>query len=138
VERTPTDVRRIDRTASYGAALARLWRWFALMCVVEPTPTDLGVVRRDDLQEFQLVHGDDVVSVVGFEQRGGSVVVLHTATPEPLRHRVLRQHPGRARTGRARARRRPRRGPVPVRAVVAEHDCAARLSSVGLDGRGPG
>jgi predicted GNAT family acetyltransferase len=87
VERTPTDVRRIDRTAPYGAALARLWRWFALMCVVEPTSTDLRVVRRDDLQEFQLVHGDDVVSVVGFEQRGGSVVVLHTATPEPLRHR---------------------------------------------------
>ena len=44
-------------------------------------------MRRDDLQEFQLLAGDDVVSVMGFEQRGGTVVVLHTATPEPLRHR---------------------------------------------------
>ena len=57
------------------------------MCVVGPTPEDLRLVRRDDLQEFQLLDGDDVVSVMGFEQRGGTVVVLHTATPEPLRHR---------------------------------------------------
>ena len=57
------------------------------MCIVDPTPEDLRVVRRDDLQEFHLLAGDDVVSVMGFEQRGGSVVVLHTATPEALRHR---------------------------------------------------
>jgi len=57
------------------------------MCTVELTPTDLRVVRRDDLQEFHLLAGDDVVSVMGFEQRGGTVVVLHTATPEPMRHR---------------------------------------------------
>ena len=56
------------------------------MCTVELTPTDLRVVRRDDLQEFHLLDGDDVVSVMGSEQRGGSAVVLRTATPEPLRH----------------------------------------------------
>lgn len=50
-------------------------------------PTDLRVVRRDDLQEYHLLAGDDVVSVLGFEQRGSTVVVLHTATREPWRHR---------------------------------------------------
>ena len=57
------------------------------MWTVEATPTDLRVVRQHDLQEFHLLAGDDVVSVMGFEQRGGTIVVLHTATPEPLRHR---------------------------------------------------
>ena len=45
------------------------------------------MVRRDDLQEFHLLVGDEVVSVLGFEQRGSTVVLSHTATPEPLRHR---------------------------------------------------
>jgi predicted GNAT family acetyltransferase len=94
VEQTAKDVRRIDDAApcTCGAStmrlrVAQLWRWSALMCTVELTPTDLRVVRRDDLQEFHLLAGDDVVSVMGFEQRGGTVVVLHTATPEPMRHR---------------------------------------------------
>lgn len=47
----------------------------------------LVVRQRPDLQEFHLLDGEDVVSVVGYERRGASVVVLHTATPEPLRHR---------------------------------------------------
>jgi predicted GNAT family acetyltransferase len=46
------------------------------------------VVRhRPDLQEFHLLAGDDVLSVVGYDRHGDSVAVLHTATPEPLRHR---------------------------------------------------
>ena len=52
-----------------------------------PTQPDLRIVRRDDLQEFHLLDADDVVSTLGFEQRGTTVVLLHTATPEDLRHR---------------------------------------------------
>ena len=52
-----------------------------------PVAEELVVVRRDDLQEFHLLAGDEVVSVLGFEQRGTTVVLSHTATPEPLRHR---------------------------------------------------
>jgi predicted GNAT family acetyltransferase len=52
-----------------------------------PVAEELLVVRRDDLQEFHLLAGDEVVSVLGFGQRGTTVVLSHTATPEPLRHR---------------------------------------------------
>jgi predicted GNAT family acetyltransferase len=47
----------------------------------------LVVRHRADMRSYQLLDGDDVVSVVGYDRHGSTLVLLHTATREDLRHR---------------------------------------------------
>ena len=47
----------------------------------------LVLQHRADLQSYQLLDGDDVVSEVGYDRHGSTLVLLHTATREDVRHR---------------------------------------------------
>ncbi len=50
-------------------------------------PISALVHHRSELQEYHLLDGGEVVSVLGYDQRGDTVVLLHTATKEHVRGR---------------------------------------------------
>jgi predicted GNAT family acetyltransferase len=49
--------------------------------------SSLVLKHRADLQSYHLLDGEDVVSEVGYDRHGSTLVLLHTATREDVRHR---------------------------------------------------